>query len=187
MRYSAPPLTAADRPDAAQPDPPPQVYAAHGLDRAAASPARRRLGWTSAAAIPATPGGAPVRAAWFRCVGTDGCAAAARAERWPSSDGPLPADSIFLGERDGAAWFAVDRATDVRRRTPSWSSCAAVSLLLPADEAATAGLRPRPRALASRAPLLRLLRRGHRGHPGRPRPALPGLRRATTSRAPIPR
>ena len=49
-----------DRPEPAEPDPPPQVYAATGLDRAAASPARRGLARTSARADPGHAG----RAAW---------------------------------------------------------------------------------------------------------------------------
>jgi NAD+ diphosphatase len=49
---------------------------------------------------------------------------------------PLPADSVFLGEAEGVAWFAVD----LRERAPPAGTpveLRTVSLLLPAGEAAT--------------------------------------------------
>jgi NAD+ diphosphatase len=111
----------------------PQVYTALALDRAAHR--RRDEAWL--ARRRGDPATRVVLLTELRILTTaGGDPPRLHAPRVAELGEPLPAESVFLGEADGVAWFALDlgeRApppggTPVELRT--------VSLLLPADEAA---------------------------------------------------
>jgi NAD+ diphosphatase len=126
---------------------PPQAYAATGLDRVAHR--RRDEAWL------AVRRGDPLSRAVFLSelrVPIRGLAEVPQlhAPRVAELGGPLPADSMFLGEFQGAAWFAIDHGD---RPVPDAElvELRTVSLLLPAGEA---GLLAYARGLAH----------WHRGH-----------------------
>ena len=129
------------------PSHPSQVYVAHALDRAAHR--RRDAAWLAQARNdPAT-----------RVIFLSGLLVPALGpDEMPALHAPalaelgraIPSDSIFLGERDGVAWFACDAGEDgpIAGRMVELRS---IGLLLPADDAATAAY-------------ARALLHWHRGH-----------------------
>ena len=152
------------------PSHPSQVYAAHALDRAAHR--RRDVEWLARARNdPAT------RVIFF----SELLIPASGPEDTPLLHAPtlaelgeaLPSDSIFLGERDGVAWFASEagEAVQVAGRMVELRSDLAV---LPADEA----------AMAAYARALLHWHRGHRfcGYCGARHRAYPGRPRAAAAR-----
>jgi NAD+ diphosphatase len=123
-----------------------QVYVAQALDRAAHR--RRDTDWlTRARRDPATR---------VLCLsellvptqGPDDCPLL-HAPRLDQLGRELPADSIFLGERDGVPWFACELADG--RPAARLVELRTIALLLPAEDAATAAY-------------ARALSHWHRGH-----------------------
>ena len=110
---------------------PPQVYAAPGLDRAAHR--RRDEAWLEARR--ADPATRVVRMAELKVpvLGPDDTPRL-DAPSVALLDAPLPPDSIFLGEVEDTAWFAVDLG-DLPPPGIHLVELRTVSLLLPAGEA----------------------------------------------------
>jgi NAD+ diphosphatase len=133
---------------------PPQVYVAQTLDRAAHR--RRDADWLARARNDPATRVVLLSELLIPALGPED-APALHAPALAELGAALPPESIFLGERDGVAWFAceVGDAMPVAGRMVELRS---ISLLLPADDAATAAY---ARALAH-------WHRGHRfcGHCG---------------------
>jgi NAD+ diphosphatase len=133
-----------------------QVYVAHGLDRAA----HRRRDETWLAGARRDPASRVLLLADL-LVPAHGPDEEPRLHAPPLADlgGTLPDESVFLGERDGVAWFAYDAGaggTAAERLVELRS----IALLLPGEDA----------ALAAYARALAHWHRGHRfcGHCGGP-------------------
>ena len=109
-----------------------QIYAADALDRAAHR--RRDADWLAAARGEARTRVVLLSELRFTVTGSEE-APLLHAPTVGELGAALPPEAIFLGERDGTAWFALDLggALPARGRL---SELRAVSLLLPADDAA---------------------------------------------------
>jgi len=109
-----------------------QIYAAEALDRAAHR--RRDAGWLTAARMAPTSRVVLLSELRFALLGTDE-APLLHAPTVAELGAALPPEAIFLGERAGVAWFALDLGAE----PPAQGRLAelrAISLLLPADDAA---------------------------------------------------
>jgi NAD+ diphosphatase len=126
---------------------PSQVYVARTLDRAAHR--RRDEAWLARARTDPATRVLLLSDLLVPMLGTDDCPSL-HAPTLAELGTPLPPDSVFLGERDGVAWFACEQGAELPR-AERLVELRSVALLLPADDAATAAY---ARALAH----------WHRGH-----------------------
>ena len=136
------------------PSPPSQVYVANGLDRAAHR--RRDADWLARARSDPATRVVCLCELMVPMLGPDDTPVL-HAPMLAELGRELTPDSIFLGERGGVAWFACE-VGELPLTTSRLVELRSVSLLLPADDAATAAY---ARALAH-------WHRGHRfcGHCG---------------------
>ena len=114
------------------PDPPPPVYAVPGLDRAA----HRRLDsdWLRQARNDPRSRVVLLSDLLVPTCGPDGLPSL-HAPSVAQLGAAAPADAIFLGERDGIAWFAADQGAGASEGA-RWVELRAVALLLAAEDAA---------------------------------------------------
>jgi NAD+ diphosphatase len=109
-----------------------QIYAIDALDRAAHR--RRDAGWLAAARSHPTTRVVLLSELRFALLGTEE-APLLHAPTVEELGAALPPEAIFLGERAGVAWFALDLGAEPPAQG-RWAELRAVSLLLPADDAA---------------------------------------------------